>query len=936
MSDKQRYVQTHWIRMLILPVLIALLAACRDSQAILSPDATAEPLADPQSTEVETPEATEYAIADLIADLRAAGSTIEVTRETVDHGFALLGQRVLVDGIPVFVYEFADAAAADAAFAGVSVDEYSITVTRLEGEVTVETHGDWMETPHLYKRGRLIVIVGDQPKVLDTLDTVVGAQLWSPKPRDCSIPNAFPPEEAELIWPTLRQVQPARAAPGDPVEIRGTGGFLYWNNECGEFVNESARDFQLFFDGQPVGSITCYAHTCLVDLTIPADAAPGTHTLSVEGGSSIDVEVGGEPPLPQSSRIQDLDLVGYLGSGQARAVAVQEHYAYLGIDIELVVVDVSDPNHPQRVGHLFLPGLVMDIALVKDAAQGHTYAYVVAGNGAGLYVVEMADPTKPVVRDKRYSGSYVSEIVIAGGYAYLSGSVSHILDVTNPAAPVEVGTHSLAQSISWERVAAVVTDDAQGRRYAYTAYEDYRRIYGLRIVDVTDPAVPAALGSLAMNAPIYEVAVANEYAYLLVGPGVGRLVTVGISDPQNPTEVHSALPGSWGSESLAVQDHYLYLVGYELDKSEPAGGLQVLDTADPANPVALGRYEGIALSALDVSVEGERAYIAAGDGLAVLDIADPTTPTGTGTYHANALAGSGHDLAVVGSTVYIAAGEAGLQVVDASDPVNPKVVGSHDTAGHTWAIALAQGDQQARTYAYLADEYNGLRVIDVSDPFTPAEVGAYDLPGQYEFFHGVAIEGNYAYVADGGLMDTGLRVVNISDPAHPFEVAYLPFMAGIEGTPPPRVEDVAVADGYVYLVAGTAGLRVIDVSDPLVPVEIGYYDTPGQADNLTVAGSYAYIVDGDLRIVDISNPAAPAEVGFYDVPDLAITPHVAVQGHHAYLTGDGLQILDISNPGALLEVAMHPIPLGSVAVASDAIYVIDYGLFVLRPFPPAD
>ena len=81
------------------------------------------------------------------------------------------------------------------------------------------------------------------------------------------------------------------AAPGDEVQIRGTGGSLHWDNECGEFWNESAREFPLSFDGEPAGSIACYAHTCLVTLTVPADAAPGRHTLAVEGGSSLELEV---------------------------------------------------------------------------------------------------------------------------------------------------------------------------------------------------------------------------------------------------------------------------------------------------------------------------------------------------------------------------------------------------------------------------------------------------------------------------------------------------------------------------------------------------------------------------------------------------------------------------------------------------------------------
>jgi hypothetical protein len=40
----------------------------------------------------------------------------------------------------------------------------------------------------------------------------------------------------------------------------------------------------------------------------------------------------------------------------------------------------------------------------------------------------------------------------------------------------------------------------------------------------------------------------------------------------------------------------------------------------------------------------------------------------------------------------------------------------------------------------------GLRVIDVSNPSSPREVGFYDTPGNAR---GVAVSGSYAYVADG-------------------------------------------------------------------------------------------------------------------------------------------------------------------------------------------
>jgi heat shock protein HslJ len=118
-----------------------------------------------------------FNLTDLIEDLHATGLTVEPTTQWVDHGFAIQGQRILVNDAPVFVYEFSSSAAAETASAGISADKYSMTITRLEDGVTVVVHSDWVETPHLYKKGRLIVITGDHPDVLKALDAVLGPQF---------------------------------------------------------------------------------------------------------------------------------------------------------------------------------------------------------------------------------------------------------------------------------------------------------------------------------------------------------------------------------------------------------------------------------------------------------------------------------------------------------------------------------------------------------------------------------------------------------------------------------------------------------------------------------------------------------------------------------------------------------------------------------------
>ena len=56
---------------------------------------------------------------------------------------------------------------------------------------------------------------------------------------------------------------------------------------------------------------------------------------------------------------------------------------------------------------------------------------------------------------------------------------------------------------------------------------------------------------------------------------------------------------------------------------------------------------------------------------------------------------------------------------------------------------------------------------------------------------------------------------------------------------------MAVAGDYAFVADEAAGLRVVDISDPANPREVGYYDTPGHAGRLAVAGKLIYLADQD-------------------------------------------------------------------------------------------
>jgi len=274
----------------------------------------------------------------------------------------------------------------------------------------------------------------------------------------------------------------------------------------------------------------------------------------------------------------------------------------------------------------------------------------------------------------------------------------------------------------------------------------------------------------------------------------------------------------------------------------------------------------------------------------------------------------------------------------AGDARNVEYVGH--IGGASYAVA-AQGH-----YAYIG-EGPSLIVLDVSNPASPTVVGkAPPLPG---IVRGVAVAGSYAYVAvvapvsqylGGGSLEIGgsLRVLDVSTPANPKEVGFYDTPGAAYG--------VAVAGSYAYVAGGySGGLRVMDVSSPAWPTEVGSCDTPGEARGVAVAGSYAYVADGvygGLRVMDVSDPANPTEVGSFVAPGDVRGVAVGASGYVYVAAGDyrGLRVMDVSAPSNPTVAGFFDTPgyAYGVAVAGSYAYVADGhgGLRVVNVSTPSN
>ena len=145
----------------------------------------------------------------------------------------------------------------------------------------------------------------------------------------------------------------------------------------------------------------------------------------------------------------------------------------------------------------------------------------------------------------------------------------------------------------------------------------------LRIIDVSNPAFPVELGALVVPGFAGDVEVVGDLAYVAgftlddLGFSRGWLRIIDVSDPALPVELCAFDTLGEAADVEVVGD-----LAYVADGS----GLRVIDVSNPALPVEIGALDTPG-SASDVELVGDLAYVTDEfSGLHVIDVSDPTFP----------------------------------------------------------------------------------------------------------------------------------------------------------------------------------------------------------------------------------------------------------------------------------------------------------------------
>lgn len=203
----------------------------------------------------------------------------------------------------------------------------------------------------------------------------------------------------------------------------------------------------------------------------------------------------------------------------------------------------------------------------------------------------------------------------------------------------------------------------------------------------------------------------------------------------------------------------------------------------------------------------------------------------------------------------------GIVVLDLEDPAHPQII-AQTTENMTAGIhnVWINGD----IVYTINDGTEAVDIVDMSDPYNPRYLGAWELrPGDTnKNLHDVWADGRYAYLS---YWDDGLVILDIGAGTHggtatePTFVSSISYGMGNTHVAWREGKYVFVGDeifGCEECVNGPRGyIHVIDVSDIDNPVDVARYEVPeAGTHNIWVENGILYVAyyQGGLRIVDVS------------------------------------------------------------------------------------
>ncbi len=490
------------------------------------------------------------------------------------------------------------------------------------------------------------------------------------------------------------------------------------------------------------------------------------------------------------------------------AIGLSGRFAYLTTRQGqlLMVIDLSDLDHPRIVGDLCLDGTPEGAAII-----GNRLSISVAP--VGLESFDISVPSAPALRSTYAGEGAVGHSLATSGNRLfvLSREALFTFDQSNPDRPQLLG--AISGGFGHQFVAS--------GSIGMLADWDY-----IKLFDLSGGGVPAAKATIKASWGPLATTSANFAAY--VDDFGFHLLDA--RDPARPAEI-AALPN--------VRSRAFSPSGSRAAIGGGDGPVGILDLSDKGAP----RLETVFFPddyVIDVALEGTTLFAVLSSSaflpskLEVFDVATPGSAPRISSLSFASL-GSVNRVVAIGNTVFVGTRGASVTIFDVSNPARPKQISSIDAGGRGGSFSIASN------FLFLnADP--GFQIFDISDAAHPVEIGRFASPR----VESLSASGNLAALGTS----SGLTIVDASSPSSPVAVGFVPLENGAY---------------HVFLDGKTAffqtwfggyGTRLVaaDVSDPARPRVVASR-VRSSGDEFVAQDGLLYVTDGGG--LDILEPGCP-------------------------------------------------------------------------------
>lgn len=470
----------------------------------------------------------------------------------------------------------------------------------------------------------------------------------------------------------------------------------------------------------------------------------------------------------------EFDVVGSLGGG-AYPVTVEGNYAYLGIGVNLVVLDISDSNHPKFVSRVFTSSRVSAITIADDLA--------ITGDVFGtIQFFNIADPRHPGIypgsKSLTFGSSQINPLVLQDTTLYV-GSADYglvMLDIADLTSPVVIGRYSVG-----------VTNMAmQGDRIYVTTNEGK-----LEILDQSQGPNPVKIGTVTGVQSCTCLAVSGTTLYTMGwdDTGAAYLFCIDVSSPSHPVIIGTS--EGWGYQLVWREENIL----------TSNGKFNTYDVSDPANPKKI-EFDAFSSQSSNLVFDGTMCFATMDTGeMQLIDWADIHHPKAISSYSEPYYS---RGLAMMDDLLFVSGWgiSRGIWAIDVSTPSTPVVVSEYE-----FGDAPTSMTPLGNSLMLIASEYTDSQVVDMSNPSQPQLLST--LPES--FMGDVVYEAPLLY---GSSYKRGLQIINFEDPTHPSTV-----YAGDISESSTWMGGLAKKGKYAYVFSYEPEKKMVayDVSDPASP-----------------------------------------------------------------------------------------------------------------------